>query len=351
MMTPMTLVIDRTFRGVGRIKKATGTTVPALKRKMSKMLTELHDNGRIDILRAIRDNDLTILDVWGAYQRKALHELPVGETIPLLSTALNTWIESLRIPVEASKHHVAQLHVTRCYFERENPKARVSDLPKVLEALRNSVGKDHPRSFNLARSGALAFVRQTMKRNHPLYLAVAAVEVRKVEKSKNRKPASVQLMRNIFPNPESDPVDAIAWGMATTGMRNNEYFGKWEVQADRIHVIGTKRAASVRDVPLVRVPAVPSMHRRTFENKLRERTDALKPYDFRRTFANWLEAAGVPRTRRRMYMGHGASDVTDLYEWHEVEKYLAEDAAKIRAFLGLTHTKTHTIQLVEEETA
>jgi integrase len=62
--------------------------------------------------------------------------------------------------------------------------------------------------------------------------------------------------------------------------------------------------------------------------------ETVRPYDLRRTYANWLEAAGVPRTRRKMYMGHGASDVTDLYERHEVERFLAEDAERLRRFVG-----------------
>ena len=33
-------------------------------------------------------------------------------------------------------------------------------------------------------------------------------------------------------------------------------------------------------------------------------------------------------------MGHKGGDVTDLYEWHEVKAFLAEDAAKLRAFIG-----------------
>jgi integrase len=142
-------------------------------------------------------------------------------------------------------------------------------------------------------------------------------------------------MRERFPNPQTDPVDAMAWGMATTGMGQKEYWGRWSVKADRIHIEGTKRAGRVRDVPLILRPAVPSMHRRTFENKLRARDRGFTPYNLRRTYANWLETAGVPRTRRRLYMGHGAADVTDLYEMHEVRAFLADDAIRLRQLLGI----------------
>jgi hypothetical protein len=47
-----------------------------------------------------------------------------------------------------------------------------------------------------------------------------------------------------------------------------------------------------------------------------------------------MEQAGIPRTRRRLYLGHGVRSVTDLYERHQVDAFLADDAAKLRAFLG-----------------
>ena len=94
------------------------------------------------------------------------------------------------------------------------------------------------------------------------------------------------------------------------------------------------------------------MHRRTWEDKIRDRTSrGVEPYDFRRTYANWLEAAGIPRTRRKLYLGHGASDVTALYELHEVAAFLVEDAAKLSTFLGLSHTKVHTMTLSKAEGA
>ncbi len=40
-------------------------------------------------------------------------------------------------------------------------------------------------------------------------------------------------------------------------------------------------------------------------------------------------------------MGHGASDVTDLYEWVDVARFLADDAEKLREFLAKAHGWTH----------
>jgi integrase len=60
----------------------------------------------------------------------------------------------------------------------------------------------------------------------------------------------------------------------------------------------------------------------------------ITPYDLRRTFAGLMVEAGIPRPRRKLYLGHEPEDITALYEQQEVREYLVNDAAKIRAILG-----------------
>lgn len=342
-MTPETLRIDMIFRGVGRIAKASGTTDPVVRRRIKGMLREFASDGRLDLLKAIRDGQLDLMTVYDAYRRRSVHELPLGATVQSLDHAFTAWKDSLVVPRDASKKHVESLETSRRYFNGVNESAQVNDLPAILDELRESLGKAHPRSFNLARAAALAFVRSTLKRSHPLYVAVAAVEPRKVTKQHAHHPLSVAEMRKYFPNPKANVLDAMAWSMATTGMHQSEYWGQWHTLADRIHIAGTKRKGRVRDVPRIFTPTVPAMHRRTFENKVRERSKAFTVRDLRRTYAHWLEEAQIPRTRRRTYMGHGEGDVTGLYEKHEVTAYLAEDTAKLKAFLARRHTIRHTV--------
>ena len=347
-MTPDTLHIDRTFRGVGRIKKATGTSNPIVRKKISRMLTALHEDGRLDILRAIRDGHVVLLEVWDAYQRKTLAKLPVAGTARKLSDAFEAWRDQLRVPDDYSADHVRTMETTLRHLKHARDGAMVADLPAVLEQLRDTLGKTAPRSFNLTRSHCMAFVRHTLKRSHPLWLAVSAVEPRKVVPSKPKRPLSVEQMQNFFPAPDTDPLDAIAWTMAATGMHAKELWGAWHVVPLGVRIDGTKRDGRRREVPLARTPAKPTMHPRTFANKLGERTGKqVSPYDLRRTYANWLESAGIPRTRRRLYMGHGARDVTDLYEVHEVHAFLREDAAKLRALLGLPPLTAHRLELAK----
>lgn len=334
-MMPPTLQIDLRFPGVGRINRASGTTDPKVLRKIKRMLAELKDDGRLDILRAIRDGHVTCLEVYDAWRRRALHELPVGDTMPLLSAAMLAWITGAKR--EYSTNHLVNLETARRYFEVEDPKARVADLPRILDRLRETLGAKYPRSFNLARGSATSFIRHTLKRSHPIYLACAAVEPRKVKKRPPPAVMTPELMRERFPNPATDKVDAIAWSMVTTGMGSKEYWGRWHSLPDRVHIDGTKRAGRVRDVPFIQAPAVPRLSRDRFTRVFRERLQGvITPYDLRRTYSKWLELARIPRSRRRLYMGHGAKDITDLYEAHEVTAFLLEDAKTLRAYLGLS---------------
>lgn len=336
MMTPQSKILDRRFPGVGRIKKATGVFTQNAYDRISQMCDDLlaMDPPRLDILRALRDDELEFLQVYEAFRRNRLHRLPIGKTAQPLDAAMTAWIEGLAVPHEASAKHKGSLETSRRYLVGVRAGATVADLPELLEALRDALGKPHPRSFNLARSAALAFVRATLKRNHPLWLACAAVEPRRVPPSVVRQPQLPAVMAAAFPAPATDPVDAIAWAMLTTGMHAKECWGLWSLEAAGVRVFGTKREGRQRRVPRLLTPSAPAMHRRTFENKLRERGLGFRPYDLRRSYANWLEAARIPRTRRRLYLGHAAGDVTDLYEEHEVEAFLAEDATRVRTYLA-----------------
>jgi integrase len=133
----------------------------------------------------------------------------------------------------------------------------------------------------------------------------------------------------------------MACGMAYTGMGWTEYMGRWEWLPDRIQIHGTKRAGRDRVVPVIEPMVRYERPYKAFREALsKAATEAglpnVTPYDFRRTYAGWLEDAGIPRTRRRLYMGHGAKDVTDLYERREIDRYLAEDAERLKTLIGAT---------------
>lgn len=340
-MTPDTLMIDIRVPDVGRIKKRSGTLDRAVRRRMIRMVKDLRSGNppRLDVLRALRDGSVSFLVALDAYSRQALHELPVGEAMPLVADAMKDWIADVKS--DYSPEHAAAFETTRRYLKREDEAARVADLPRVLESLRKTLGKKYPRSFNLARAHVLAFTRSTLKRSHPIYGACLAVEERPVKRKTPKIRLTPDAIRGFFPNPgdhtkKEGKVDTIAWSMVANGMGQKELWGPWEVERDRVVIHGTKAGGRERMVPLVIAPATPPLSRDRFEKLFRERMGAaFSPYHLRRTYIQWLEASGIPRTRRRLYAGHGEKDVTDLYEAHEITEYLVADAAKLRTFLGL----------------
>ena len=335
------LIVDRKFDGVGRIKRASGTSDPVVLRKINRDLTRLYEDGRLDILRDLRDKRLAFLEVRDAIQRRALDKLPTGKGAASLDDAWRAWMDTLVVPRDCSAKHKVTLEYTRRYLTGHASRALVADLPRVVTELRASLGQKHPRSFNMVKSNVQTFLRETVGRAHPLWLAVAAIEPRKYRKAKQRRGLEPDEMLKYFPAPDTNEVDDIAWTMAMTGMHAAEFWGEWSVKSDRIHVEGTKRGGRKRDIPLVRRPVVTRMARRTFEDRVRERTREIQIYDLRRTYSHWMEEAGIPRTRRRIYMGHGTKDVTDLYEHAEVTRYLIEDAERLSRFLGLSERPTH----------
>ena len=86
--------IDRVFPGVGRIARASGATTTKGFNARNNMLTRLYDMGRLDILRAIKDCDVTITEAYAADRENRLNSL-VGLERALstnLWTAVDGWV-------------------------------------------------------------------------------------------------------------------------------------------------------------------------------------------------------------------------------------------------------------------
>jgi integrase len=127
---------------------------------------------------------------------------------------------------------------------------------------------------------------------------------------------------------------AIARLMLFTGMHWSEVMGKWEVLSDRVQIFGTKTEHRVRVVPLLASNLQhPTRASKAFRAALRAVRPDLSPYSFRRSFAHWMELAQIPRSRRKLYLGHSTGDTTGGYEVSEVEAFLADDAKRLLAFI------------------
>lgn len=330
----MTVYLDRRFRGVGRIKRSAGTDHKPTIRLLDQMLTGLHERGRLDILKAIQKGEITPLQVWAYYRVNELEKLPTAQTMGQLEAKMKAWIEDK----ECSEAHRRSLHQSLRHIIASRKTATVADLPELLDALRGKMkAAKHPRSFNLAKAAAQAFIKTTLKRNHSLYHEITAIETLKVTQVRERHPLTVEEYEEVINKMKNLKACVIAITMAHTGMGWQEYTGRWDAKADRTVIHGTKRKGRTRSVPRLVGFAKQELSYKVFRADLAKASgDTVRPYDLRRTYANWLESAGIPRTRRRLYMGHGAGDVTDLYERHQVDAFLAEDAERLSRFIGAT---------------
>jgi hypothetical protein len=67
--------LDRVFPGVGRIAVASGATTATEFHKRDALLTRLYDQGRLELLRAIRTGLYTPTEVYAADREKRLDHL------------------------------------------------------------------------------------------------------------------------------------------------------------------------------------------------------------------------------------------------------------------------------------
>ncbi|HVT40001.1 MAG TPA: hypothetical protein VHE78_13210 [Gemmatimonadaceae bacterium] len=183
----------------------------------------------------------------------------------------------------------------------------VGELPTILAEHRRAYA-NRRKTFDNDRAILLGFARDVCGRHTSLYLQIAAFEPYRPRRINATHPQTVPGLLEWTEKQGEEPVKldpdtaACYWAMATTGMGPGEYWGSWERRTDRIVIHGTKREARARAVPdLGRCAEPPRISRQAFEDRLAEQTaGAFEPYDLRRTFANWLEEAGVRRTRLKL---------------------------------------------------
>lgn len=335
---------------IGRIARASGTAHEPTFRKMIEMIAEFggQEPLRLDILRAIRDGNLSPIVVYDAYRSRRLDELPTTEALREVTPALDAWLLTADCGDDQRTAHKTAINRMKVALRKG---AAVADIPAALRDVKQTLAKEgHAAQFNRVRSSVQAFLRDTLGKSHGVYRAVTEIPAMTERKARKNNPQSVAQILELARKIAAAHVGAL-WGMALTGMGPREFFDGWSITAAGVKVPGTKREARDRIVPVVLVERftgannrrelVADWRARKFADALRDASDgSVQPYDLRRTYANWLEAAGIQRTRRKIYMGHAVGDVTGLYEQHEVETFLAEDAVKLEAYVRAGEKET-----------
>lgn len=327
-----TLIIKGTFAGVS-IVRASGTNDPARLRDLVSMLKNLAGAGRRDLLQLAakpkREGGIAFLELWEHYRRGDWSHMPTAEHAQRLKPALESW----RLKVAGERRRKDLASTIRCLLDGMK-KPTVGDLAAVLLAYRTDCAtRGRARMFNKARSEVSSFIRDTYTQDHPLWMkvrAVAPLKVQRTWKPNPQRPDAAATIRELL----GGSAGVAWWALCCTGMMPDEYFAeKWRLEDGRLHVLGTKvDGHRDRFVPLLVPPPAPTLGQEQFQRLLKRARLGVRPYDARHTFAHWCDLAGIPAIRKDRYLGHAVGPVT--YGWHESERFLAEDEARLQALLG-----------------
>ena len=325
-----TLPIKLRLPGCDPIRRLSGTHDPKMRKKLVAMLRSLHEQGRDDLVNGVARGTLIPLQLYNRWKFSRLEELPHADELPRFADVWPKWLAALEC---GDDHRTACEGYCRRLAATLAPDATLSALVGALKEFR-VLQRAHPRTFNYARTVVMSLLRDTLTRRHRLWLDAADVPELKLRPVRRKHPLTPDALR-VLVKAMGEPWGPMAWTMATTGMGWREYAGDWEREGDGLRIHGTKTASRNRLIPLVSLlhPCEGTVY--AFRYHLTAASDGrVTPYDLRRTFMTLMVEAGVPRPRRRAYMGHTAEDISALYEYQEVIEYLNKDAERIRAVLG-----------------
>ena len=295
------------------------------------MCEALADVGRLDVLSQIRDGGLRLLDVWQHYRAGDWSRLPTPEHARPLASAFEAWRQT--VPGERHRRDLGlacrQLNAGRSH-------ATVADLPAIVARLREHyAARGVGRHFNKLRDAASAFLKQTLTRRHSLYLEVRAIEPLVGTRHHARHPKAPDEAW-LIANALGGEAGRIWWVMCCTGMGPKELWQDgFRVEEGHLRITGKKRRARDRVVPLIVADVEPPLLGRAgFLSALHRARLSVSAYDARRSFARWMEEAGILETHQQAYLGHGPRTITDLYRRAELAvAQLDADGERLAAYV------------------
>lgn len=327
-----TPILKMTFRGIGRIERATGFSDAAMLPRLKEMLRVLYESGKADeLIRAVKRRRITLRQVWAVYRAGAWHRLPSAEHALPFGETFEAWRKK-----KPSLEYRKFAGWARAALERARKPATLADLRDaclLFRAASDSAGQG--AMFNRSVAYLRAFLRDTITTDHPLTQELERLEPlpEKVKRAKNpQRPAEAAAIREALT--VADPAAAAAWWtLCCTGMLPDELCAqKWELQDGRVHIKGTKRDARDRVVPLLDPAIAPtSLTTQQLQRALRAAGVGVRPKDGRDSFALWCDMAGVPFLWREALLGHAQGSMD--YGWQETERILGEVEAKLKALL------------------
>jgi hypothetical protein len=343
-----TLMLDRRFGKIlgpgerSHLQRASGTNNPKLVAQMGVMLDQFAER-QPDLLRELiakhlhplQAYHLWISGAWLKYTGRAEHARPLIDTV-------TSWAKRKQKKLSQSTR-IARLLWADVVTARAKTGDTLAELPSLMDRWRTVCEDDDKAStFNHHRNYARAFLRDTLKKSDPLYLAIADLSPLKETPKRGRHPQTPEGAR-VIAQRLGEKAGPIWLSLCYCGMTMKEFFEDgWEVDyplgAVRIH--GQKREKRERYVPLLAMPVVPLLTRGGFKSALQRLKAGVTAHDARRSYANWLVAANVTENHRPYYRGHEPVGMGQLYEqpgqaMTMIREWIVEDTPKLQTYCGL----------------
>lgn len=327
------LRIDRVYKGVGRIAISSGTSNRNTFNGILNMMSDLQERGRLDDLTAIQQRHVSPLTAYNKWKSGKLIGVASVAFVNDLKTTMTEWIRTHRC---ADTTRVGYINNINQLMKHAKKNALVSDLPKVLKVYKDNCLRENTlRVFNHTRTTCLAFCRSQYGKSNEIWREVRNIDLVEYRKTRVNNPLTVKEVLELTKALPPKVADMV-WTMCTTGMGFKEYKDGFTVHNDHVVIHGEKTANRMnRMVPLVRTPTPLALQYKRFRLVIKEANSSVNPYDFRRTYAVWLESSGVLRSHVEMYMGHSPKRMTDLYLIQDVTKYLTHDANLLKKFIEM----------------
>lgn len=335
-----TLVIDRQFAGIGRLRRASGTVDPREYQQINDLLTTLFRRRRLDHLAAIRDGLAHPLDLLIQVQRRgldSLDDLPLPQDLKPIADAWESWVAGTRRPNTRRMYAQAWRYLLRHLPDQ----ATLGDLPAALLALR-AEQRDKAPTFNRTRASVQAFVSFTAGTKHPAYVALEGIG--KLTEATERREGLTIGQAIAIRHALAPEAGAIWWQLVTTGMRVGELYmeqgATWSTNDTTVMVAGTKTRNASRVLPRLADLVAPSLPLRRLRGLLREH--GVTPHVARYTFKVFAEDAGLPSNRVEQYMGRSPRGMSGLYSRVELASWVAQDRPLLLAYLAAAEQRATT---------
>lgn len=347
------LMIDKRFRGIGRVKVASGTLNKATYNAYLTALNDLYASGQFDPILALKEKRTVgtegtvtpkmVYDWW----RDRSKPVPWSKDNVNAFDSLNAFIESAggdrRLADTTRRTYAKRLNVLETKFGIS--KLSLRELPEVLEKYQRECESKQPpqeAAFRNTRALLQGCIGDVLGSDSAAYKAVVKlglVRTRGLIKKVKQNPFTPSELDAALKACDDTVFSDIVWFMCCVGCGPKEFFEDgWEFESDKvIRVYGNKNKRRFnRPVPVVFQglrPNPAALGKRMFSKKFQQVFPTHTPYDLRRTFQTWCLKAGVDRMHFKVYSGHALS-ISEHYTEEDVNRWIDKDRVLLADYIG-----------------